>query len=73
MKDQNLKMMNVHASHTLGLIEELEYLEIETRLIDEKFVIIFFSSDLAGRISISELAVHGKISSPCKTFINPRR
>jgi hypothetical protein len=29
-------MMNLHVSDT-GLIEELEYLKIETRLIDEKF------------------------------------
>jgi hypothetical protein len=30
--------MNLHASDTLGYLKELEYLKIETRLIDEKFV-----------------------------------
>jgi hypothetical protein len=38
MKDSNLKMMNLHTclAYT-GLLEELEYQKIETRLIDEKF------------------------------------
>ena len=38
MKDEKVKMRDLHTSHTLGdLLEELEYLKIETRLIDEKF------------------------------------
>ncbi len=37
MKNQNLKVRNLHVSDTLGLIGELEHLKIETRLIDEKF------------------------------------
>jgi hypothetical protein len=36
MKDYKLKLRNLHASHTL-LVVELEHLKIETRLIDEKF------------------------------------
>ena len=52
MEDYKLKLRNLHVSHTLGwsshthwvgrlthtgLVVELEHLEIETRLIDEKF------------------------------------
>jgi hypothetical protein len=36
MKDYKLKLRNLHASHT-GLVVELEHLEIETRLTNEKF------------------------------------
>ena len=38
MKDYKLKLRNLHDSHRdTGLVVELEHLEIETRLIDEKF------------------------------------
>ncbi len=36
MKDQKLKMRNLHVSHT-GLFGGLEHLKIKTRLTDEMF------------------------------------
>jgi hypothetical protein len=35
-KDYKLKLRNLRASHTLGVVE-LEHLKIETGFIDEKF------------------------------------
>ena len=35
MKDEKLKVRNLHSSHILGLLGELEHLKIETRLIDD--------------------------------------
>jgi hypothetical protein len=37
MKDEKLKLRNLHTSYT-GFLGGLEHLKIETRLMDEKFV-----------------------------------
>jgi hypothetical protein len=58
--------MNLHVSHTLGYSrnwKSLEYLKIETRLIDEKFVSVRGECDLDVMDTPSKLIVIRKVVS----------
>ncbi len=63
MKDKNIKDDDSTWLAYTGLLEELEYLKIETRLIDEKFASVMGECDLDMMVTPSKLNVIRKVSS----------